>query len=136
MNIVETDFWCLMLPPEWSAEEEEDSVLITDQDGIGELAITTLVGESGDTDGSKIVEIANEESPEVRAWSAVKMGAFSGVTGQFIAEGAVLNEWYLGCGAALLYCTYTCDVEDDGLDIAAVEDILGTLVAGDGLLPD
>ena len=43
MNIVETDYWCLMLPPEWSAEEEEGSVLITDQDGIGELAITTLL---------------------------------------------------------------------------------------------
>ncbi len=136
MNIVETDYWCLMLPSEWSAEQEDGIVLITDQDGIGELAITALVGESGDTDGSKIVEIANKESPEVRAWSAVKMGAFSGVTGQSIAEGSVLNEWYLGRGAALLYCTYTCDVEDDGLDIAAVEDILGTLVAGDGLLPD
>lgn len=136
MNIVETDYWCLMLPSEWSAEQEDGIVLITDQDGIGELAITTLFGESGDTDGSKTVEIANEESPEVRAWSAVKMGAFSGVTGQSIAEGAVLNEWYLGRGAALLYCTYTCDVEDDGLDIAAVEDILDTLVAGDGLLPD
>ena len=136
MNIVETDYWCLMLPSEWSAEQEDGTVLITDQDGIGELAITTLVGESGDTHGSKIVEIANEESPEVRAWSAVTMGAFSGVTGQFIAEGAVLNEWYLGRGAALLYCTYNCDVEDDGLDIAAVEAILGTLVAGDGLLPD
>jgi len=136
MNIVETDYWCLMLPSEWSAEQEDGIVLITDQDGIGELAITTLVGESGDSDGSKIVEIANEESPEVRAWSAVKMGAFSGVTGQFIAEGAVLNEWYLGRGAALLYCTYTCDVEDDGLDIAPVEDILGSLVAGDGLLAD
>ncbi len=136
MNIVETDYWCLMLPSEWSAEQEDGIVLITDQDGIGELAITTLVGESGDTDGSKIVEIANKESPEVREWSAVKMGAFSGVTGQFIAEGAVLNEWYLGRGAALLYCTYTCDVEDDGLDIAPVEDILGSLVAGDGLLAD
>ena len=136
MNIVETDYWCLMLPSEWSAEQEDGIVLITDQDGIGELAITTLVGESGDTDGSKIVEIANEESPEVREWSAVKMGAFSGVTGQFIAEGAVLNEWYLGRGAALLYCTYTCDVEDDGLDIAPVEDILGSLVAGDGSLAD
>ena len=34
MNIVETDYWCLMLPPEWSAEEEDGSVLITDQDGI------------------------------------------------------------------------------------------------------
>ena len=43
MNIVETDYWCLMLPPEWSAEQEEDTVCITDQDGIGELALTALI---------------------------------------------------------------------------------------------
>ena len=47
MNIIETDYWCLMLPAEWSAEQSEDVVLITDQDGIGELAVTTLVRESG-----------------------------------------------------------------------------------------
>ena len=45
MNSVETDYWCRMLPPEWSAVEEDGSVLITDQDGIGELAITTRVRE-------------------------------------------------------------------------------------------
>ena len=43
MNIIETDYWCLMLPDEWSAEQSDDVVLITDQDGIGELAVTTLV---------------------------------------------------------------------------------------------
>ena len=46
MNIVETDYWCLMLPPEWSAERDDDVVLITDQDGIGELAISALIFES------------------------------------------------------------------------------------------
>ena len=45
MNIVETDYWCLMLPPEWSAEQEDGVIRITDQDGIGELALTTLVKE-------------------------------------------------------------------------------------------
>ena len=37
MNIIETDYWCLMLPPEWSAEKEEDIIRIFDQDEIGEL---------------------------------------------------------------------------------------------------
>jgi hypothetical protein len=36
----------------------------------------------------------------------------------------------------LLYCTYACDVEDAGMDMAAVEEILGTLVPGDALLAD
>ena len=58
MNIVETDYWCLMLPPEWSAEEEEGSVLITDQDGIGELAITTLVREPDDAPDKSLSELS------------------------------------------------------------------------------
>ncbi len=136
MNIVETDFWCLMLPPEWLAEEEEDSVLITDQDGIGELAITTLVREPDDAPDTNLSEIAQTESPEVSSWAAATFGDFSGVTGQFTEEGAVLQEWYLIHGVALLYCTYACDVEDAGMDMPAVEEILSTLVLGDALLAD
>ena len=136
MNIVETDYWCLMLPPEWSAEQEEGSVLITDQDGIGELAITTLVCEPVDAPGPSLSEIAQTESPEVSSWVSVVFGEFSGVTGEFTEEGAVLQEWYLSHGVALLYCTYACDAEDAGMDMAAVEEILGTLVPGDALLAD
>ena len=136
MNVVETDYWCLMLPPEWSAEEEEGSVLITDQDGIGELAITTLVREPDDALDTSLSEIAQTESPEVSSWAAATFGHFSGVTGQFTEEGAVLQEWYLSHGVALLYCTYVCDVEDAGMDMPVVEEILATLVPGDALLVD
>ena len=135
MNIVETDYWCLMLPAEWSAEED-GSVLITDQDGIGELAITTLVRESDYGPETSLSEVAQAESPEVSSWAAAKFGDFSGVTGQFTEEGAVLQEWYLSHGVALLYCTYACDAADAGMDMPAVEEILGTLVPGDALLAD
>ena len=136
MNIIETDFWCLMLPPEWSAEEEEGSVLITDQDGIGELAITTLVREPDGAPETSLLDIAQSKSPEVSSWAAATFGDFLGVTGGFTEEGAVLQEWYLSHGVALLYCTYACDVEDAGMDMPAVEEILGTLVPGDALLVD
>lgn len=136
MNIVETDYWCLMLPPEWSAVEEDGSVLITDQDGIGELAITTLVREPEEAPETTLSEIAQTESPEVSSWANANFGDFSGVTGQLTDEGAVLQEWYLSHRVVLLYCTYACDVEDAGMDMAAVEEILGTLVPGDALLAD
>ena len=136
MNIVETDYWCLMLPPEWLAEEEEGSVLITDQDGIGELAITTLVREPDDAPDTSLLKIAQAESPEVSSWATATFGDFSGVAGQFTEEGTVLQEWYLSHSVALLYCTYACDAEDAGMDMPAVEEILGTLVPGDALLVD
>ena len=72
--------------------------------------------------------------PRSAAGSPPHYGDFSGVTGQFTEEGAVLQEWYLSHSVALLYCTYACDAEDAGMDMPAVEEILGTLVPGDALL--
>lgn len=133
MNIVETDYWCLMLPPEWSAEREDDVVVITDQDGIGELAISTLILEN---EFSDVVprDIARDESPEVAAWELVTFGLFIGVGGQLREGAAVITEWYVAHQNALLYCTYACDEEDEGLDAAAVDEILATLVPGDALM--
>ena len=133
MNIIETDYWCLMLPDEWSAEQSDDVLLITDQDGIGELAVTTLVRASGSGEETTAADIAKEESPEIPAWHAADYGGFTGVTGQFDESGSVITEWYLTYGDALLYITYACDEEDDGLDAAAVDEILSTLVRGDAL---
>ena len=133
MNIIETDYWCLMLPDEWSAEQSDDVVLITDQDGIGELAVTTLVRASGAGEETTAADIAKEESPEIPAWHKAAYGGFTGVTGQFEEGGSVITEWYLTYGDALLYITYACDEEDDGLDAAAVDEILSTLVRGDAL---
>ena len=133
MNIVETDYWCLMLPPEWSAQREDDVVVIADQDGIGELAISTLILES---ESSAVVprDIACDESPEVATWEAATLGQFTGVAGQLREDATVITEWYVAYRNALLYCTYACDEDDAGLDAAAVEEILATLVPGDALM--
>ena len=134
MKIIETEYWCLMLPPEWSAEQSEDVVVITDQDGIGELAVTTLIQHNAAASEVTAVQVAEEESPEVADWTTVQVGPFAGVAGSFQEDGLVIREWYLTYRSALLYVTYACDIEDDGLDTGAVEEILGTLVPGDALL--
>ncbi len=136
MNIVETDYWCLMLPPEWSAEQEDGVIRITDQDGIGELALTTLVKEPGETGANTdaaLRELAASESPEVKTWAPARCGAFEGLEGRFQEDGTEVREFYLAYGEALLYITYICDLEDAGMDDAAIEEILGTLVVGDAL---
>ena len=134
MKIIETEYWCLMLPPEWSAEQSEDVAMITDQDGIGELAVTTLIQDNASAGEASAAIVAEEESPEVADWTTVQVGPFAGVAGSFKEEGLVIREWYLTYRSALLYVTYACGIEDDGLDTGAVEEILGTLVPGDALL--
>ena len=134
MKIIETEYWCLMLQPEWSAEQSEDVVMITDRDGIGELAVTTLIQDNASAGEASAAIVAEEESPEVADWSPVQVGPFAGVVGSFKEDGLVIREWYLTYRSALLYVTYACGIEDDGLDTGAVEEILGTLVPGDALL--
>tara|TARA_Y100000385_G_scaffold180071_1_gene185971 strand:+ start:914 stop:1333 length:420 start_codon:yes stop_codon:yes gene_type:complete len=136
MNIVETEYWCLMLPLEWSAQEEDGVISITDQDGIGELALTTLVrepGELGANTEDALTALVALESPEVKEWAPARFGAFTGLAGRFQDDETQIREWYLGYGEALLYITYICDLEDAGMDDAAIEEILGTLVVGDAL---
>ena len=134
MKIIETEYWCLMLPPEWSAEQNEDVVMIADQDGIGELAVTTLIQDNASAGEASAAIVAEEESPEVADWSPVQVGPFAGVVGSLKEDGLVIREWYLTYRSVLLYVTYACGIEDDGLDTGAVEEILGTLVPGDALL--
>ena len=134
MKVIETEYWCLMLPPEWLAEQSEDVVMITDQDGIGELAVTTLIQDNAAAGEVTALQVAEEESPEVADWTTVQVGPFAGVAGSLQEDTLVIREWYLTYRSALLYVTYACDIEDDGLDTGAAEEILGTLVPGDALL--
>jgi hypothetical protein len=75
--------------------------------------------------------MAREESPEISTWGEVRLGAFSGVTGAYTEDGAAIREWYVGSESVLLYMSYVCELEDQGLDDASVDELLGTLVVGD-----
>ena len=82
MKIIETEYWCLMLPPEWSAEQSEDVVVVTDQDGIGELAVTTLIQDNASAGEASAAIVAEEESPEVADWSPIQVGPLAGWSGK------------------------------------------------------
>ena len=131
MNILETDHWCMMLPEEWHAENDDDVIRIVDQDDVGEIEITTLHKQSGRVTASDVALMASEESPEITEWHQARAGGFEGVTGVYREDGASVREWYLGSESLMLYITYVCPEEDEGLDDASVDELLGTLVVGD-----
>ena len=131
MNVLETDNWCLLLPSEWWAETDDDVIRIADNDGVGELEVTTLCKDSGSVEGQELLIMAREESPEISDWSHVQLGVFVGVNGSFQEDAAHIREWYLAAGSVLLYVTYFCDLENAGMDDPAVDEILATLVLGD-----
>jgi hypothetical protein len=131
MKVLETDNWCLLLPPEWQAEQEDDVVVIVDNDGVGELSLTTLCKHDGTVAEDELLAMAREESPEISSWQAITLGAFSGVTGSFLEDNAYIREWYVAADNILIYITYLCDDDNATMDDAAIDELLGTLVLGD-----
>ena len=128
MNVLETEWWTLALPPEWWADSEEDSILVGDRDDVGCIEISTLHKEEGDFDRGSVTAIAQEESEQVLQWLPATLGEFSGVSSRYVEEDAAVREWYVSNGTLLLFITYSCDEENGGMDDAAVDEILDTLM--------
>ncbi len=128
MNVLETEWWSMALPPEWWAEAEEDGIVIGDRDGVGCIEITTLHKEQGEFDAAAVREIAGAESGRDTDWKAAALGDFAGVTADYLEEGTAIREWYLARGGMLLFVTYSCEEENRGMDDAAVDELLDTLM--------
>ena len=127
MRTVETDWWLIDLPDEWEAEQDDETIVIGDEDGIGALEITTLTREGSDADFNDISGLAKQIVPVDSAGQPVKLADMSGLYFQYQEEGDAVREWLVTDGEILLLITYSCDVENAGLDDGTVDDILDTL---------
>ncbi len=128
MNVLETEWWTIAVPPEWWAEAEDDSILVGDRDGVGCIEISTLHKETGDFQVDELRAIAASEAEAELTWGDVRLGDFQGITGAYTAEDAAIREWYVADGAMLLFITYSCDLDNRGMDDAAVDELLDTLM--------
>ena len=127
MNVLETEWWSMGVPPEWWAEREEDSVVIGDRDDVGNIEISTLQRDEGIFEAEEVLAIARENGEADWHWEPLEAGEFSGVQTRYEEDGDAVREWYLADGPLLLFITYSCDMENRGLDDAAVDEILNTL---------
>ncbi|MFV8820090.1 hypothetical protein [Haliea sp. E17] len=127
VNVLETEWWTLELPPEWWADSEEESILIGDRDDVGCIEISTLHRDSGVFSAGEVAQIAEDGSEQRLPWKSVNLGEFSGVAAAWEEEGAAIREWCVADAGMLLFITYSCDVDHRGLDDAAVDAILATL---------
>jgi hypothetical protein len=128
MNVLETEWWTMAVAPEWWAEAEEDSILVGDRDDVGCIEFSSLHKEEGHFSEDELESIARSGSEQELSWKPVELGEFSGVMSSFREEGAAIREWYVANGALMLFITYSCDEENGGMDDAAVDELLDTLM--------
>ena len=124
MNILQTEWWSLAVPPEWWADSEDESILVGDRDEVGCIEISTLHSEEGGFDPEEVAAIAERESEQSLDWQPVTLGDFGGVGSRYVEDETAVREWYVANRALLLFITYSCDVENTGMDDAAVDELL------------
>jgi len=125
MRIVETDCWTLALPDEWEAEQEDDTVYISDEDNVGEIAITTLQKDNSEKIDASELEQFVEGIPV--PGEPIKLGAFIGNYYQYSEGEDAVREWHVYSESILLIVTYHCIADDQGMDDAAVDAIINTI---------
>lgn len=128
MNVLETETWSMALAPEWWADADDDgTILVGDEDDVGCIEISTLHKEDGEFDAAELKAIATAESPEAGPWQQVRLGDFGGLYSDFTEGDAAVREWYVAAGSQLLFITYSCDLDNAGMDDSAVDALLDTL---------
>lgn len=128
MSMVQTEWWCLELPDEWSAEMEEECVTISDCDGVGEINITVVRKSEGDVNTDDLKQFAEELVSQGLRGEPVAAGTAQGLLFDYDDSDGAWREWYLGSHSLLIYITYNTDPEHKGLDDAIVDEIISTLV--------
>ena len=127
MRVVESQWWIIELPEEWEADQDDETILISDEDGVGEIAITTLQKEDGHVDDAELKQYCADVVEQFGAGQAVEVSELEGYYFHYQEEGDAVREWYLRYEKLLLLITYSCDLENAGMDDGAVDEILNTL---------
>lgn len=127
MRAVESQWWIIELPEEWEAEQDDETILISDRDDVGEIAITTLQKESGSVLEKELLEFTEEIEAQFGPGKPIELAEFKGFYFNYSDEGDAVREWYLCCDDLLLFITYSCGEENNGMDDGAVDEILSTI---------
>lgn len=127
MNMLETEWWTIAIPSEWWADQEDETILIGDRDDVGCIEITTLCKDGGNFDEVEVREIANSDRQIPVNWEPVGLNDLAGLYGSYKEEDSIIREWYLSTSSLLLFISYSCELENEAMDDAAVNEILDTL---------
>lgn len=121
MNTLMTDYFAIELPELWYAEQEEETIVITDEDDVSVIEMTVVPV----VDGQNLDDLVEALKPE---------GVFSSVLSEipafyheFLEEGGFWREWFCVLEDAVLIVSHGTDEQNKGMDDASVDEILATL---------
>lgn len=127
MKLIETPWWALPLSDEWHYETEDDTVIVTDNEGVGSLEFTVLELDTSAPGLPDVQELARELIPVGVAGEQASCGPWQGLRYEYAEGSDYCRDWLLYSGDRVLLLGYTCELDNRGMDDAAVDQMLAEL---------
>lgn len=125
MNELSSDLWSILLPGEWQAEQDEETIFIVDDDEVSIIEITPLLPE----DGSSVEDLLALLDADKR--KAVMLADLNAYYLEFEEDEMHWREWLCDAGGFVLTVSHGTDIEHKGIDDGSVDEILSTLLIHD-----
>jgi hypothetical protein len=124
MQELTTDLWSILLPEEWEAEQEDETIMIVDVDEVSIIELTPLMPENTETVQSFIKDLITKDAKKT---TLAGLPAFY----QELVEDEddmFWREWYCDAGTFVLAVSHGTDMSNKNMDDGSVDDILSTLL--------
>jgi len=131
-QFIQTDFWEMELPEEWDAEQDEETILVSDADGVSLIELTALARPGHVNNEDALADLAQELLAQQIKPDPVTVGAFEGWLFHFTDEEGSYREWYLFHKDFVLLVSHGTDAEHAGWDDDVVDEMLSTLAPVEG----
>jgi hypothetical protein len=127
MDVIETQWWTMLLPPEWSAEEDGEDILVSDVDGVGVIEVSCVKKESGDITEDDLAEFTAGVSENADKEASIETDFFQGSYFEYLEDGEWCRDWFLVSGDLLVIAGYTCLEEDKHMDDSSVDELVSCI---------
>ena len=122
-----SSWWAVMLPSDWSAEEEEDCVTLSAERGVGAMQISAYRRDGEPVTNEDLNDLAGDELTDGPIPQNVSCGDFRGIAVSNFSDERFWRKFWLRSGSLLLYVTYNCAAEDRAAEVEAVNQMLSSL---------
>ena len=121
-----TENFSILFPNEWQADQDEETIIITDQDEISILELTPLFPEKGSDISTLLDQLVDKDSKKV------KIADYASHYHEFEEDDMFWREWVCEGKDFLLMLSHGSDIENRNMDDAMVDEILSTLIINMG----
>lgn len=126
-NQYKSSWWSIELLSEWNAEEEESSVSISAEHGVGALQISAYRHDGEAVTDEDLNDFAEDELVGAIIPQDVSCGDFRGIAISYVKDESFWRKMWLRSGSLLLYVTYNCAAEDQAIEVESVNRMLNSL---------